>query len=68
MPKKEINYQNTIIYKIRCKDLNIKDVYVGHTTNFIQRKIAISRIQIQIHTAPKYTIPLTKTGDGKIGI
>ena len=38
MPKKEINYQNTIIYKIICKDMNIKDVYVGHTTNFIQRK------------------------------
>jgi len=38
MPKKEINYQNTIIYKIVCKDLNIKDLYVGSTTNFTQRK------------------------------
>jgi hypothetical protein len=32
------NYQNTIIYKIVCNDLNIKDCYVGHTTNFIKRK------------------------------
>ena len=28
MPKKEIDYQNTIIYKIACNDLNVKDVYV----------------------------------------
>ena len=38
MPKTEIDYSNTIIYKITCKDSNISDVYVGHTTNFIQRK------------------------------
>ena len=38
MPKNEIDYSNTIIYKITCKDTNIKDVYVGHTTNFVQRK------------------------------
>ena len=38
MPKKEIDYSNTIIYKITCIDPNITDVYVGHTTNFVQRK------------------------------
>ena len=40
MPKTEIDYSNTIIYKITCKDPEIKDVYVGHTTNFVQRKHA----------------------------
>ena len=40
MPKVEIDYSNTIIYKIICKDKNIKELYVGHTTNFIQRKHA----------------------------
>ena len=40
MPRKEIDYSHTIIYKITCKDENVKDVYVGHTTNFVQRKIA----------------------------
>ena len=40
MPKTEIDYSNTIIYKITCKDESIKDVYVGHTTNFVQRKHA----------------------------
>ena len=40
MPKTDIDYSNTIIYKITCKDTNVKDVYVGHTTNFVQRKHA----------------------------
>ena len=40
MPKTIIDYSNTIIYKISCKDQAITDVYVGHTTNFIQRKHA----------------------------
>ena len=40
MPKTDINYSNTIIYKIICKDISIKDIYIGHTTNFIQRKYA----------------------------
>lgn len=38
MPKKIIDYTNTIIYKIVCNDLEIKGCYVGHTTNFIKRK------------------------------
>ena len=38
MPKNDIDYSNTIIYKIFCKDTNIKDIYVGHTTNFTKRK------------------------------
>jgi len=38
MPKQEMNYSNTIIYKIVCKDLSITDVYVGHTINFRVRK------------------------------
>jgi hypothetical protein len=38
MPKKIIDFSKTIIYKICCNDLNITDVYVGHTTNFIKRK------------------------------
>ena len=38
MPKVEIDYSKTIIYKLCCKDINITDIYVGHTTNFIKRK------------------------------
>jgi len=40
MPKVEIDYSNTIIYKIYCKDSTIKELYIGHTTNFVQRKHA----------------------------
>jgi hypothetical protein len=40
MPKVNVDYSNTIIYKIACKDQTIKDIYVGHTTNFTQRKYA----------------------------
>ncbi len=36
--KTDIDYSNTIIYKIICNDSNVTDVYVGHTTNFVQRK------------------------------
>ena len=38
MPKVEIDYSNTIFYKIFCKDTTIKELYVGLTTNFVQRK------------------------------
>ena len=34
----KINYENTYIYKIVCKDLNINKSYCGSTTNFIKRK------------------------------
>jgi len=38
MPRTNIDYSKTIIYKICCKDLNIADIYVGHTTDFKKRK------------------------------
>ena len=38
MPKNEIDYSSTIIYKIFCKNSSIKETYVGHTTSFIKRK------------------------------
>jgi len=37
MPLKEINYQNTVIYKIQHID-NDDLLYVGHTTDFTKRK------------------------------
>jgi hypothetical protein len=38
MPKTEIDYSKTVIYKIVCNDLNITDLYVGSTTDFTKRK------------------------------
>ena len=38
MPKVEIDYANTIFYKICCVNPDTTDMYIGHTTNFVQRK------------------------------
>ena len=38
MPKINIDYSKCVIYKIVCNDLNVKDLYVGSTTNFVKRK------------------------------
>ena len=46
MPKSEIDYSNTIIYKISCKNPHVNDVYIGYTTNFVQRKYLHKRFCI----------------------
>ena len=38
MPKVAMDYSKTHFYKIVCKDLSIKECYVGHTTNLMKRK------------------------------
>lgn len=32
------DYSNTFFYKITCKDPNVTDIYIGHTTDFVRRK------------------------------
>ena len=60
MPKSDIDYSNTIIYKITCIDPNIKDIYVGHTTNFVQRKYSHKQTCNNIKS-PYYNFKLYKT-------
>jgi len=38
MPKTPMDYSKTIMYKIVCNDLSVKDCYVGHTTDMTKRK------------------------------
>ncbi len=38
MPSKPMTFENAVIYKIVCKDINIPNCYVGSTTNFVKRK------------------------------
>jgi len=38
MPRTVIDFSNTVMYKLVCNDVEIKDIYVGHTTNFTKRK------------------------------
>ena len=32
------DYAKTVMYKLVCKDINIKQTYGGHTTNMVKRK------------------------------
>ena len=38
MPKVPIDYSKAFIYKLCCLDVNIKEIYIGSSTNFKQRK------------------------------
>lgn len=38
MPRTAMEFENTIIYKLVCNDVEVSEIYVGHTTNFIKRK------------------------------
>lgn len=38
MPRKVIDYSKGLIYKIVCKNLEVKDLYVGSTTDLCRRK------------------------------
>lgn len=38
MPKVPKNFENSVIYSLVCKDITVKDCYVGSTTNFTARK------------------------------
>lgn len=38
MPRLPIDYSKSIIYKLCCNDTIITECYVGHTTNFTNRK------------------------------
>jgi hypothetical protein len=38
MPKHNIDYSKTIIYKFVCKDIKIEDIYIGSTSDFTRRK------------------------------
>ena len=51
MPKVKIDYSNTIFYQIYCKDPSVKDLYIGHTTNFVQRKYAHKRSCVNTKSA-----------------
>jgi hypothetical protein len=56
MPKVDIDYANTLFYKISCKDTNITDLYIGHTTNFVQRKSAHKQCSKKNYTCKLYNV------------
>jgi hypothetical protein len=60
MTKSNINYSKTVIYKIVCNDLNVKDMYIGHTTEFTKRKTA-HKTDCNNTKLKKYNLKLYKT-------
>ena len=59
MPRCNIDYSKTLIYKLCCNDTNILQCYVGQTTNFKNRKNAHKKICNNIN-GKKYNTYLYK--------
>ena len=43
MPKIKIDYGNMIFYKVYCINPDIKKIFIGHTTNMVQRKHVLKK-------------------------
>ena len=43
MPKREIDYKKIVFYRIRCFNTEIKDNYIGYTTNLVIKKAYIKK-------------------------
>ena len=59
MPKKPVDYSTTHFYKIVCKDLDKPNMYIGHTTNFKERKAKHKRTYNNPNSK-KYNFPVYK--------
>ena len=59
MPKVTINSDKVYFYKIVCKDLNVTECYVGHTTNFTKRKCTHKSI-CNNERSKSYDLPIYK--------
>ena len=59
MSKICIDYSNTIIYKLTCKNISCDELYVGYTTNFIQRKY-LHKQSCNNETSSNYNMNLYK--------
>jgi len=60
MTKSDVDYSNTVIYKITCNEPSVTEKYVGHTTNFVQRKSAHKNGATN-EKSPCYNLKLYKT-------
>jgi len=57
MPKVPLDYTRSVIYKIICRDVNIKALYVGSTTNMVKR-IACHRSDCKNIKSRSYNLPV----------
>ena len=66
MPKVNINYSKTLIYKFVCKDLAIEKIYVGSTTDYRRRKTE-HKYNCNTETCKKYNLKIYETIRGNGG-
>ena len=59
MPKVPVDYSKTYFYKIVCNDTDIKDMYIGHTTQFTKRRYQ-HKIRCCNPNNPKYNYKVYK--------
>jgi predicted GIY-YIG superfamily endonuclease len=62
MPRKDINYSNTIIYQITCKNKNVSDMYISYTTNLTQRKYKHKRESLDLSVKSRLYDSIRKNG------
>lgn len=53
------DYSNNVIYKIFCKDPNVTDIYIGHTTDMKQR-YRLHRSNCNVETSKGYNYKIYK--------
>jgi hypothetical protein len=52
-----LNYQNSVVYKICCKDPEIKDIYVGSTASF-KRRMSSHKTNCKNEKSKEYNLPV----------
>ena len=60
MPKKPINYENTMFYKLVCNDLEVQEFYVGHTTDWSNRK-SLHKYVCNTESSENYNLKIYKS-------
>lgn len=60
-----VDYSNTIIYKISCKDISVNELYIDHTVDFVARKKShINACNKKNHESHNYKVYQTIRNNG----
>lgn len=63
MPKIKIDYGNMIFYKVYCINPSVNKIFVGHTTNMVQRKHVLKK-QMELRYSDMFDV-INKNGGWK---
>ena len=63
MPKIKIDYGNMIFYKVYCLNPSVNKIFVGHTTNMVQRKHVLKK-QTELRYSEMFDV-INKNGGWK---